>query len=141
GDRELRATACRPPGRPAANGRGALLRHRVRPARRRRAGRPVPAEGAGYAVGGFLERFARWAPRALGAREAQGSRGRRRAAAALTVACVVLVATGLGFLAYPTWTDIRASRTQHRLAKAFDARRTHRDVAKGTPRVGEPVTR
>ena len=53
----------------------------------------------------------------------------------------MLVATGLGFLAYPTWTDIRASRTQHRLAKAFDAQRAHPGTAEGTPRVGEPVTR
>ncbi|HEY8201924.1 MAG TPA: hypothetical protein VII47_11275, partial [Actinomycetota bacterium] len=71
------------------------------------------------------------------------SRGRRRAAAALTVACVVLVATGIGFVAYPTWTDIRASRTQHRLAKAFDAPGSslRRNLAQGTPQVGDPVTR
>jgi sortase A len=54
---------------------------------------------------------------------------------------VLLVATGLGFLAYPTWTDLRASRAQHRLAEVFDSPQTRRNVEQGTPQVGEPVTR
>lgn len=55
--------------------------------------------------------------------------------------CVVLVLTGLGFLVYPTWTDIRASRAQHRLAEAFGTSRVRSNVERGTMAEGDPVTR
>lgn len=55
--------------------------------------------------------------------------------------CALLVVTGLGFLGYPTWTDIRASRAQDRLAKAFETPEVRRDVEQGTVREGDPVTR
>ncbi|MGH2687566.1 MAG: sortase [Actinomycetota bacterium] len=69
------------------------------------------------------------------------SAGRRRAAAALGVLCVVLALGGLGFLAYPTWTDLRAARTQDRLEEAFGTEEVERDVAQGTVAVGSPLTR
>jgi sortase A len=57
------------------------------------------------------------------------------------VLCVVLVLTGLGFLVYPTWTDLRASRAQHRLAEAFGSSRVRSNVERGDVSEGDPVTR
>jgi sortase A len=59
----------------------------------------------------------------------------------LAVLCVVLVLTGVGFLAYPTWTDIRASRAQHRLEEAFATPRVRDNAERGTVTEGDPVTR
>jgi sortase A len=69
------------------------------------------------------------------------SPGRRRVATALGVLCALLAVGGMGFLGYPTWTDIRAARTQDRLERAFTTGQAERDVTQGTVAVGSPVTR
>jgi sortase A len=75
------------------------------------------------------------------ARPHEPSPGRRRAATALGVLCALLALGGVGFLAYPTWTDIRAARTQDRLEQAFGTEEAERDVEQGTVAVGSPLTR
>jgi sortase A len=57
------------------------------------------------------------------------------------VACGLLAAAGVGFLAYPTYTDLRAARTQDRLERAFSTEGVRRDVEQGTVAEGSPVTR
>ena len=69
------------------------------------------------------------------------SPGRRRAATALGVLCVLLALGGVGFLGYPTWTDLRAARTQDRLERAFTTEKVERAVVEGTVAVGSPLTR
>lgn len=66
---------------------------------------------------------------------------RRRLARALMALSVALVLVGAGFVAYPTYTDIRADQLQKRLEKAFRSDKARQDFRAGTVDDGAPLTR